>query len=112
LIGTFVVGTEYYWIPLNLPVDAAIINILPSIVVVCSLSYVFLSKTMDCIVNWIYTSMTSVIVASWISLSFAYYLYYKNLLFGYYWYHISTLMIVIMLFAYRIDKKNVLQTLG
>jgi Gpi18-like mannosyltransferase len=92
--SVFLTGTEYYWIPLNLPADTAIIAILPSAIVALSLIGLTCLKGPFALLKTWKGMLISAIVTLWFSFGFAYYVYYGFLPLGVFWYFASSIIIL------------------
>jgi hypothetical protein len=98
----FLTGTEYIWIPLNLPADTAILAVLPSTLVTLGLIGITCSKGPLAIFKTWKGMLFSASLALWFSFGFAYYAYYGVPPLGVLWYFILIAIISIAAtFLYR-----------
>jgi hypothetical protein len=91
LLSVLLTGVEYYWLPVNLPSDAAIMAVLPSTQILIALIGILIpkgSKILKTPRGWI----ASTTLASWFSVSLAYHAYYGKPPLGGAWYLISLLI--------------------
>ncbi len=90
----FLTGTGYYWIPMNLPVDTAIVAVLPSAVVALSLIGITYSRGKLVILKTWQGMLFSVGLVLWFSFHFIYYIHYGFLPLGIMWYLASAVIII------------------
>jgi hypothetical protein len=109
LFGTFLTGIEYYWIPLNLPIDASIVATLPSILVaLCLINIADLKGPLE-ILKTNRCMLFLICLTLWLSYSFAYYIYYKVFLLGVLFFlTLLIIFLIILFFLYKKLKTNAL----
>lgn len=95
VFSVFLTGIEYYWIPLNLPADTAIVAVLPSTIVALGLIGVTCSQGPLAILKTWKGMLVSASLALWFSFSLAYYAYYRVPFLGAIWYPISLIVALI-----------------
>lgn len=89
--GVFLSGAEYYWFNVRLPVDVAVVAVLPSVVVVFVLVCLFVSL-LGYNLGWRWL-MLFFGVASWFALGFAYNACYGVFPFGVSWFGFSLIIV-------------------
>jgi Gpi18-like mannosyltransferase len=94
ILSVFLTGTEYYWIPFNLPADTAIVAVLPSTIVALGLIGITCSKGPLAILKTWKGMLFSASLALWFSFGFAYYAYYGVPPLGVFWYFVSFMIIL------------------
>jgi hypothetical protein len=94
ILSVFLTGTEYYWIPFNLPADTAIVAVLPSTIVALGLIGITCSKGPLAILKTWKGMLVSASLALWFSFGFAYYAYYGVPPLGVFWYFVSFMIIL------------------
>jgi hypothetical protein len=115
VFSVFLTGIEYYWIPLNLPADTAIVAVLPSTIVALGLIGITCSKGPLAILKTWRGMLVSASLALWFSFSLAYYAYYGCPPLGVFWYLASfmiTLTAAVFLFKRFRSKEAVKRPLG
>jgi hypothetical protein len=95
LLGTLLAGVDYYWIPLNLPADSAIVAVLPSTIIALGLIGITFSNGLLAILKTWRGMLFSASLAMWFSFGLAYYAYYRVPFLGAVWYPTSLVIALI-----------------
>lgn len=90
----FLTGAEYYWLPLSLPVDTAIVAVLPSPIVALSLIGVLCSRGPFVVLRTWKGMLIAASAATWFSFGFAFYGVYGFLPLGVFWYLVSFMLVL------------------
>ncbi len=93
LLGCLVCGAEYYWIPLSLPADPAIISVIHSTIAVVAFLSIFANGRLKFLQTALGVSVVTAI-ATWFSFSIAYFAYYGVLFLGAVWYGLSAVAVI------------------
>ena len=105
LLGPLVSGTDYYWIPLNIPADTQILAVIPSTVVAFALLGILNLKGPLRILKTDLGFIVSSGIATWFTFGFAYYGYYNFPFLGIIWYFISLILILMSAAFFYLRRK-------
>ena len=111
----FLAGAEYYWLPLSLPADTAILAVLPSPIVALSLIGMLFPKGPFAVLRTWKGMLVFAGNASWFSFGFAFYCYYGLFPLGVFWYLVSFVMVllaVVFLFKWFKARKSAAGLVG
>jgi hypothetical protein len=93
LLSCLVYGAEYYWLPLNLPADPAIMSVIYSVLAAVAFLSVFARGRLK-FLQTVSGVSVSAAIASWFSFGIAYFAYYGVPFLGAVWYGLSLVAVV------------------